>query len=114
MGRSNMPIVVIDSEGKSYSLLPHTLPSARGQGEPLTKYLQPSSGVNFAVVLSGEPETEFVFASDFGYGFIVKLEDLYSKTRTGKAVLKLPEGAKVLTSAAITDKYSQYLAAADQ
>ena len=51
--RSNMPVVVIDSEGKSYSLLPHTLPSARGQGEPLTKYLQPSSGVNFVAILSG-------------------------------------------------------------
>jgi topoisomerase IV subunit A len=112
MGRSNLPIVVIDSEGKSYSLLPHTLPSARGQGEPLTKYLQPSSGVTFPALLSGEPETEFVIASDFGYGFIVKLQDLYSKTRTGKAALKLPEEAKVLTSAAITDKSSQYLAAA--
>ena len=112
MGRSNLPIVVIDSEGKSYSLLPHTLPSARGQGEPLTKYLQPSSGVTFPALLSGDPETEFVIASDFGYGFIVKLQDLYSKTRTGKAALKLPEGAKVLTSAAITDKSSQYLAAA--
>ncbi len=112
MGRSNLPIVVIDSEGKSYSLLPHTLPSARGQGEPLTKYLQPSSGVTFQALLSGEPETEFVIASDFGYGFIVKLQDLYSKTRTGKAALKLPEGAKVLTSATITDKSSQYLAAA--
>lgn len=111
IGRSNMPVVVIDSEGKSFSLLPHTLPSARGQGEPLTKYLQPSSGVSFPVLLSAEPQTEYVLASDFGYGFIVKLEDLYSKTRTGKAVLKLPENAKVLVSPAIVDKTSQYLAA---
>ena len=68
--------------------------------------------MTFPALLSGEPETEFVIASDFGYGFIVKLQDLYSKTRTGKAALKLPEGAKVLTSTAITDKSSQYLAAA--
>lgn len=112
LGRSNIPVVVIDSEGKSYSLLPHTLPSARGQGEPLTKYLQPTSGVNFVAVLSADPETEYVLASDFGYGFIVKLENLYSKTRTGKAVLKLPESAKVLVSPVITDKSSQYLAVA--
>ena len=89
IGRSNVPVVVIDNEGKSYSLMPHLLPSARGQGEPLTKYLQPSSGVQFAAILSGEPETEYVLASDFGYGFIAKLENLYSKTRTGKGVLKL-------------------------
>jgi topoisomerase IV subunit A len=110
-GRSNEPIVVIDSEGKSYSLLPHILPSARGQGDPLTKYLQPTSGVNFVAILSEEPETTYVLASDVGYGFIVKLEDLYCKIRTGKAVLKLPEGAKVLVSPAIVDKSSQYLAA---
>lgn len=110
MGRSNTPVAVIDSEGKSYSLLPHILPSARGQGEPLTKYLQATSGVNFVALLSAEPETEYVLASDFGYGFIVKLDNLYSKTRTGKAVLKLPAGAKVLLSPAITDKNSQYCA----
>lgn len=110
-GRSNIPVIVIDSEGKSYSLLPHTLPSARGQGEPLTKYLQPASGISFVALLSAEPQTKYVLASDFGYGFIVKLEDLYSKTRTGKAVLKLPEGANVLVSPPITDKTSQYLAA---
>ncbi len=110
-GRSNIPAVVIDNEGKSYSLLPHTLPSARGQGEPLTKYLQPAPGASFVAVITSEPETEFVLASDFGYGFIIKIEDLYSKTRTGKAVLKLPEGAKVLVSNEITDKNSQYLAA---
>lgn len=109
--RSNVPIVLMDSEGKSYSLLPHILPSARGQGEPLTKYLQPSAGVSFVTVLTAPPETEYVVASDFGYGFIVKLGDLYSKTRTGKAVLKLPDNAKVLVSPSITDKNSQYLAA---
>ena len=110
IGRSNVPVVVIDNEGKSYSLMPHLLPSARGQGEPLTKYLQPSSGVQFAAILSGEPETEYVLASDFGYGFIAKLENLYSKTRTGKGVLKLPAEAKILVSNPITNKDSQYLA----
>ncbi len=111
LGRSNVPAVVIDSEGKSYSLLPHTLPSARGQGEPLTKYVQSSSGVNFVAILSNEEaETEYVLASDFGYGFIVKLNDLYSKTRTGKLILKVPEGAKVLISGEIADKNNQYLA----
>lgn len=111
LGRSNVPVVVIDSEGKSYSLLPHQLPSARGQGEPLTKYLQPSPGVNFPAIISGDPAAEMVLASDFGYGFIVKMENLYSKTRSGKAVLKLTAGAKVLMSPPIDDKTSQYLAA---
>jgi len=110
-GKSNLPIVVIDSEGKSYSLLPHVFPSARGQGEPLTKYLQPAAGAYFTALLSAEAQTNYVLASDFGYGFIVKMEDLYSKVRAGKAVLKLSEGAKVLVSAPIVDINKQYLAA---
>lgn len=111
MGRSNMPVVFFDSEGKSYSLPAHTLPSARGQGEPVTKYLQTSPGANFVAVLFGESGNEFVVASDFGYGFIAKIDDLFSKTRTGKTVLKLPPNAKILTPQKITDRNSQYLAA---
>ncbi|MBS0351649.1 MAG: DNA topoisomerase IV subunit A, partial [Proteobacteria bacterium] len=110
LGRSNMPVVIMDSEGKSYALPAHTLPSARGQGEPLTKYLQPAPGVSFVAILSAEPEAECILASDFGYGFIVKMEDLFSKIRTGKAVLKLPENAKVLVSSIIDNRDKQFLA----
>ncbi len=110
-GRSNMPVIFFDSEGKSYSLPAHILPSARGQGEPLTKYLQPAPGAYFVVVLCDDSESEYVLASDFGYGFITKVENLYSKTRTGKTVLKLQPEAKILKPQRIVDKNSQYLAA---
>ncbi len=39
-GRSNDVLAVVDSSGRAYSLAPHTLPSARGQGEPLTRQTQ--------------------------------------------------------------------------
>jgi topoisomerase IV subunit A len=95
-GKSTQQAVFVDSTGRAYSLLAHTLPSARGQGEPLSGRIDPPDGATFAGVLIGDPEEKCVLASDAGYGFIVKLEELLSRNRAGKAVLKVPEGAGVV------------------
>lgn len=94
--RSNQQIVFFDSEGKVYSLPGHSLPSARGQGEPLTGKLNPAEGVSFETVVGGEPEQLVLLASDAGYGFIAKIGDLYVKNRNGKACIKLPASARIL------------------
>ena len=91
-GRSTQLAVFLDSTGRAYSLPAHALPSARGQGEPLSGRLDPPDGATFPGVLIGEPEERWVLASSAGYGFVVKLEDLHSRNRAGKAVLKVPEG----------------------
>ncbi|MET0067817.1 MAG: DNA topoisomerase IV subunit A [Candidatus Thiodiazotropha sp.] len=95
--RSNQPAVFLDSGGRSYSLQAHTLPSARGQGEPLTGRLSPAAGMTFCAVLGGDPGTEYLLASDAGYGFRVGLADMLAKNKSGKALLSLPKGARVLT-----------------
>ncbi|HEY4367259.1 MAG TPA: DNA topoisomerase IV subunit A [Steroidobacteraceae bacterium] len=95
-GRSTQQAVFLDSTGRAYSLLTHTLPSARGQGEPLSGRIDPPEGATFAGVLIGEPEDRWVLASDAGYGFVVKLSELHSRNRAGKAVLKVPDGSGVL------------------
>src|SRR5690606_32899300 len=74
----------------------YSLPSARGQGEPLSGRLDPPDGAKFAGVAIGEPGDKWLLASDAGFGFIAKLEDLYARVRAGKSVLNLSEGAKVL------------------
>jgi topoisomerase-4 subunit A len=96
-GKSTQQAVFIDSTGRAYSLLAHTLPSARGQGEPLSGRIDPPDGATFAGVLIGDPEERCVLASDAGYGFVVKLEELHSRNRAGKAILKVPEGFGVVT-----------------
>lgn len=111
LGKSNQLVVFLDSTGRSYSILAHKLPSARGQGEPLTSKFEPPAGATFEAVLCGEPNDLYLLASDAGYGFVVKLEDLYSKNRAGKVVLKLPTGARAVPPAKITDHEAQYLAA---
>jgi topoisomerase IV subunit A len=109
-GRSNQLAVFLDSTGRSYSLPVNSLPSARGQGEPLNSRLNPPPGATFVAVLLGEPEQYCLVASDAGYGFIAKLEDFYTKNRAGKNLLKLPKGSKALAPRIITDLESQYLA----
>jgi len=111
LGRSNQLATFIDSTGRTYSLGAHTLPSARGQGEPLTGKLNPPPGATFEGVLMGESEQLVLLASDAGYGFVVKLEELLSKNRGGKTVLKLPENSRVLTPRLVSNVEEEFIAA---
>jgi topoisomerase-4 subunit A len=110
-GRSTQLAVFLDSTGRGYSLPAHTLPSARGQGEPLSGRLDPPDGATFPGVLIGEPDERWVLASSAGYGFVVKLEDLHSRNRAGKAVLKVPEGSGVIAPVPVATVEGALLAA---
>ena len=98
-GRSNQQAVFLDSTGRTYCVQAHMLPSARGQGEPLSGRIDPPDGATFAGVMIGDPADRWVLASEAGYGFVAKLEELYSRNRAGKAVLNVPEGSGVLIPA---------------
>jgi topoisomerase-4 subunit A len=100
-GRSLQPAVFIDSTGRTYSLPAHSLPSARGHGEPLSGRLDPPDGAKFAGVMIGEPEDLWLLASDAGYGFTARLKDLVTDRRAGKTVLTVPENAQVLAPAPV-------------
>lgn len=105
--RSNQQVVFFDSEGKVYNLSGHVLPSARGQGEPLTGKLNPADGMSFVALISGEPDDWVFLTTDAGYGFLTQLKDLYVKNRNGKACLKLPTNSQVLPPRIVTDKDTQ-------
>jgi len=102
-GRSNQSAVVIDSTGRSFALPAHTLPSARGQGEPLTGRLNPIAGAQFIDTLMGADEQTYLFATDAGYGFVAKLSDAITRNKNGKTLLTVPSGAKVLRPAIVED-----------
>jgi topoisomerase-4 subunit A len=112
LGRSNQLAIFFDSTGRSYSVPTHTLPSARGQGEPLTGRLNPPPDASFISVIMGEENQQYVVASDAGYGFIVKLEELYAKNRAGKTVLSLPKQSKPVAPRLVTNSETDYIAAA--
>jgi topoisomerase-4 subunit A len=111
MGRTHQPAIFFDSTGRSYVLPAHSLPSARGQGEPLSGRLTLSPGASILSVLMGDPEQALLIASDAGYGFIARLEDLLTRNRNGKAVLNLPPGASPLSPIFLDDVENKRLVA---
>lgn len=102
-GRSNQYAVFIDSSGRSFAAEAHDLPSARGQGEPLTTRFALVAGENFEHVLMADNQVQLLIASDAGYGFVASFEDLVSRNKAGKALLSLPTAAKVMTPQVIKD-----------
>jgi len=110
-GKSNQSVLLLDSTGRSYAIPAHNLPSARGQGEPLSGRLNPPNGASFEGVLMGEESQLLLLASDAGYGFITQLSDMHSKNRAGKNLLTLPKGARVLPPQPVSDPQRDLLAA---
>ncbi len=109
-GKSNQATVLIDSTGRSYSLTTHLLPSARGQGEPITTKLNPQPGAVMKGLLLGNPDDQYLLSSDAGYGFIAKLSDMVSKNKAGKALLSLPKNAEVMAPQPVKQLSTDYLA----
>jgi topoisomerase-4 subunit A len=106
-GRSHQQVVFLDSTGRSYSLPAHGLPSARGQGEPLTGRISPPSGANFTAVILAEPEQKLLMMSDAGYGFVSTFGELLSKNKSGKASISLSKGARVMVPRPVYDLASE-------
>ncbi|MCG6231051.1 DNA topoisomerase IV subunit A [Vibrio furnissii] len=110
-GKSNQQAVFLGSDGRSYSLESHTLPSARGQGEPITGRLNVAEGTSIRQVVMGEEDQLWLVGSDAGYGFVCKGTDLLSKNRSGKALVNLPENAEVMAPQAVNDLESDEILA---
>ena len=102
-GRSTQQVAFLDSAGRSYSTAVHTLPSARGNGEPLTGRFTPAPGAGFQAAASGDNDSRFVIASSLGYGFVTRFENLTGRNKAGKALLSLGEGGKVLQPAPVAN-----------
>ncbi len=109
--RSTQQVAFIDSEGRSYSTAVHTLPSARGNGEPLTGRFSPAAGASFQALASGDNDTRFVLASSHGYGFVTRFENLTSRNKAGKALLNLTTGSRVLQPAIVANPDSDRIVA---
>ncbi len=100
-GRSNQLAMFIDSTGRVYSVLAGTLPSARGQGEPLSSRFKPPDGAAFCGAMIGDNQRRYLLASDAGYGFVATLEDLVSRNKAGKSILRVPAGGRAIVPAPV-------------
>ncbi|MGN7725586.1 DNA topoisomerase IV subunit A [Luteimonas sp. 22616] len=110
-GRSTQQVAFLDSNGRSYSTLAHTLPSARGNGEPLTGRFSPAAGASFEALATGDNDTRFVLASSHGYGFVTRFENLTGRQKAGKAMLSLSAGSHVVQPAQVGNADSDRIVA---
>jgi topoisomerase-4 subunit A len=110
-GKSNQSALFLDSTGRTYAVPAHQLPSARGQGEPLTSRIDLPTNAALMGVMMGEDHQPCLLASDAGYGFIAKLSELHTKNKKGKASLSIPEGGNALKPRLINDLEKDYIAA---
>ncbi len=111
LGRTNEQVYLLDSTGRAYSFPAHGLPSARGQGEPVSGKVNPPSGATFEGLLLGQGSETVILASDAGYGFVTQLENLSSRNKAGKAAISLPKGAKVLSPISVPSGDAQWVIA---
>jgi topoisomerase-4 subunit A len=110
-GRSTQAAMFIDSSGRCYAVPAHVLPTARGQGEPLTGRLTPPDGAVFRGVMAGGEDVLYLLTSDAGYGFVARLGELYSKNKKGKTALTVPKGARVMVPVRVSDIKTDQVAA---
>ena len=110
MGKSNQPLIALDSSGRTYSIAAHKLPSARGQGEPLTSSITPPAGATFKSIMMGLDADHYLMLSDAGYGFICQLEHMLTKNKKGKATLSVPKGAEALAAHKVNSIESEMIA----
>lgn len=108
-GRSNQPTIFVDSTGRTYTYATHKLPSARGQGEPLTGHFNPPAGAYFAAMVTAQPEQLCVMGGDSGYGFVCKASDMITKNKAGKGHVRLTEKAKMLPPLKTTYDEAEWL-----
>ena len=109
-GKSNQLVVFLDSNGKAYSIASHSLPSARGMGEPITGRLNADSGVQFISSVIGSDKDRFLIMNSGGYGYIAVYENMTSNTKNGRAFMKLPENAQMLKAIPVRDDHTHIAA----
>ena len=103
-GKSDQSVVFLDSHGRSYTLSAHSLPSARGQGEPLTGRLKPAAGADFINCLMAANDDLFLLSSSHGYGFVCRFEDMLTRNKNGKSLISISNGASLMPAKAISDR----------
>ena len=109
-GKSNQLAVFLDSNGKAYSIPSHSLPSARGMGEPITGRLNADSGVKFISSVIGADDDRFLIMNSAGYGYISEYKNMISNKKTGRAFMKLPDHAEMLKAIPVRENHTHIAA----
>jgi topoisomerase-4 subunit A len=108
-GRSTQQVAFLDSTGRSYSALAHTLPSARGNGEPLSGRFSPPAGASFVGLAAADNDARYLLASSWGYGFVTRFENFTGRNKAGKALINADAAADILPPVPVNDPKTDFI-----
>lgn len=94
--RTIWPVVLLDSQGRTYTVDAASIPGGRGDGVPVGSLVELAKGVEIVAIISALPDQYYLLANSSGYGFIVQMKDLVSRTKNGKVVMTLNENETML------------------
>lgn len=94
--RSTDPLIVLGSNGRAYSIPVSSLPSARGDGSPVTAMIDLEMGSRVSHLLASAPDQSWVFATAAGVGFRAPVCALVSRQKAGKQFFALEVGDSLL------------------
>jgi topoisomerase-4 subunit A len=102
--RSVHHVGIIDSTGRAFSVECAELPSGKGDGQPLSAFIELAPGAKLAHVVDAQPGKKYLFANSGGTGFIARSEDLLTRVKAGKTFMTLEPGEEVIRPAAAPGK----------
>lgn len=90
--RTTQTVLFLDSQGRAYSVQVSDIPAGRGDGVPLTTLIDVQDGAKVLFCLADNPDSNYLFSGQNGYGFIAPLKSLVARPKAGKAFLTLDDG----------------------
>jgi topoisomerase IV subunit A len=89
-------LIAIGSNGRVYSVPVAQLPSARGDGAPVSSMIELEAGTRLVGYVAGPADAPLLLATSKGYGFATALGDMVSRQKAGKQFITVDEGAEPL------------------
>lgn len=88
-------LLAFGSNGRVYSVPVAILPGARGDGQPLTTFIELESGTHLLHYFAGPAGAWLLLSSSGGYGFLATVENMTSRLKAGKAFISCGEGETI-------------------
>lgn len=105
--RSTDDLVALSTTGRVYTIPVSSLPSARGDGQPVTSMIEIESGARIVHMVAGDAGQRYVFGTRQGYGFITTFRHLTTRQRAGKQFITLEKGDALLKPVALRESDTQ-------
>ena len=94
--RTTDTLIALSDNGRAYSVAVSALPSARGDGQPITTMIDLESGSRIVHMFAARSDSRWLLATRSGYGFTAKLSNLSSRQRGGKSFVTIEKGDAML------------------